>query len=138
MVSRFDLQEGDKISLPASILSGLMRKQAEIPWQFELKLVRRKGPGKYEPVDVPVPPREVSCVMLSVVTSLRIDPSCRLLLVVRILAMYILNKERPGVCILSTYRLRRLMAILLWVSNRGRRGEVMYRGGKYSSGRSSL
>ncbi|CAM9256282.1 unnamed protein product, partial [Scytosiphon promiscuus] len=52
------LQEGDKISLPASILSGLIRKQAEIPWQFELKLVRRRGPGKFEPVDVPAPPRE--------------------------------------------------------------------------------
>ncbi|CAN0035964.1 unnamed protein product [Ectocarpus sp. 12 AP-2014] len=51
------LQEGDKISMPASILSELMRKQAEIPWQFELKLVRRKGPGKFEPVDVPAPPR---------------------------------------------------------------------------------
>ena len=54
-------QEGDKISLPASILSELIRKQAEIPWQFELKLVRRKAPGKFEPVDVPAPPREV-CV----------------------------------------------------------------------------
>lgn len=52
-------QEGDKISMPASILSELMRKQAEIPWQFELKLVRRKGPGKFEPVDVPAPPRAV-------------------------------------------------------------------------------
>eukprot|EP00752_Nemacystus_decipiens_P005139 g4663.t1 len=52
------LQEGDKISLPSSILSELIRKQAEIPWQFELKLVRRKAPGKFEPVDVPAPPRE--------------------------------------------------------------------------------
>ena len=52
-------QEGDKISLPASILSELIRKQAEIPWQFELKLVRRKAPGKFEPVDVPAPSREV-------------------------------------------------------------------------------
>lgn len=53
-------QEGDKISVPASILSELIRKQAEVPWQFELKLVRRKAPGQYEPVDVPPPPREVS------------------------------------------------------------------------------
>lgn len=52
-------QEGDKISLPASILSELIRKQAEIPWQFELKLVRRKAPGKFEPIDVPAPSREV-------------------------------------------------------------------------------
>ena len=47
------------MSMPASILSELMRKQAEIPWQFELKLVRRRAPGKFEPVDVPTPPREV-------------------------------------------------------------------------------
>lgn len=54
------VKEGDKISMPASILSELMRKQAEIPWQFQLKLVRRKGPGKFEPVDVAAPPKEVN------------------------------------------------------------------------------
>ncbi|CAN0582420.1 unnamed protein product [Ectocarpus sp. 12 AP-2014] len=55
--------------MPASILSELMRKQAEIPWQFELKLVRRKGPGKFEPVDVPAPPRampQLSAVACSI------------------------------------------------------------------------
>lgn len=59
-------QEGDKISLPASILSELLRKQAEIPWQFELKLVRRKAPGEFEPVDVPAPSREVRAVAASI------------------------------------------------------------------------
>ncbi|CAM9536189.1 unnamed protein product [Pylaiella littoralis] len=52
------LQEGDQISLPVSIMSELLRKQAEVPWQFELKLVRRRAPGKFEPVDVPAPPKE--------------------------------------------------------------------------------
>lgn len=55
------LQEGDQISLPVSIMSELLRKQAEVPWQFELKLVRRRAPGKFEPVDVPAPPKEVMC-----------------------------------------------------------------------------
>lgn len=54
-------QEGDQISMPASIMSELLRKQAEVPWQFELKLVRRRAPGKFEPIDVPAPPKEVSC-----------------------------------------------------------------------------
>lgn len=52
-------KEGDKISLPPSVLSELIRRQAEIPWQLEIQLVHRKGPGKFEPVEVPAPPREV-------------------------------------------------------------------------------
>lgn len=54
-------QEGDQISMPTSIMTELLRQQAEVPWQFELKLVRRRAPGKFEPVDVPAPPKEVSC-----------------------------------------------------------------------------
>lgn len=53
-------QEGDKISVPPSVLSELLRRQAEIPWQLEIQLVRRKDRGKFEPVEVPTPPRQVS------------------------------------------------------------------------------
>lgn len=52
-------KEGDKISVPPSVLSELIRRQSEIPWQLEIRLVHRRGPGKFEPVEVPAPPREV-------------------------------------------------------------------------------
>jgi hypothetical protein len=52
------VQTSDRVSLPKSVMMEVIRRSLDVPWQFEIHRMHRRGPGDYVPVKLTPPSSE--------------------------------------------------------------------------------